>query len=82
MTPWVTRLIVANIVMFFVEYTLPGLANALVFVPALVFSRPWSIVTYMFLHDPRQLTHILEAPLRKDPPNRVRVAGPELSRLR
>jgi hypothetical protein len=30
-----------------------------------------------------QLTRILlEAPLRKDPPNRARVAGPELSRLR
>ncbi|MGH7714252.1 MAG: rhomboid family intramembrane serine protease, partial [Gemmatimonadaceae bacterium] len=32
------------------QMTLPGLANALVFVPRLALVRPWSIVTYMFLH--------------------------------
>ncbi len=57
MTPWVLRLIVANVVMYFVEQTMPALANPLVFVPALAFVRPWSIVTYMFLHG--SITHIL-----------------------
>jgi membrane associated rhomboid family serine protease len=28
----------------------PGLGDALMFVPALFLSRPWTIVTYMFLH--------------------------------
>ena len=50
MTPWVQRLIVLNILMFFVQMTAPGFANQLVLVPALVLTRPWTIVTYMFLH--------------------------------
>jgi membrane associated rhomboid family serine protease len=32
------------------QLTLPALANAFVFVPRLVLIRPWTIVTYMFLH--------------------------------
>lgn len=50
MTPWVLRLIVANIGVFFLENTMPALTNPLVFVPAFVLSRPWTLVTYMFLH--------------------------------
>ncbi len=50
MTPVVRSLLVANVVAFFLQATLPALANALVFVPRLAFVRPWSIVTYMFLH--------------------------------
>jgi membrane associated rhomboid family serine protease len=34
----------------------PGLTNAFVFVPQLVLYRPWTLVTYMFLHG--SLTHI------------------------
>src|SRR5262245_11031084 len=45
--------------MFFLEQTVPGLIRALEFIPALVFRAPWTIVTYMFLHDPRGITHIL-----------------------
>jgi membrane associated rhomboid family serine protease len=36
--------------MFFVQMTLPGLSDSLAFVPVLAFMRPWTIVTYMFLH--------------------------------
>lgn len=59
MTPWVVRLIAANVLMYFVELTLPKLVGPLVFVPALALTRPWTIITYMFLHDPNGFTHIL-----------------------
>ena len=50
MTPWVQRLIVANIAVFGLQVLVPGLASSLVFVPSEVLSRPWTILTYMFLH--------------------------------
>lgn len=50
MTPWVQRLLIANVVMFFVQQMIPGVTNQLAFVPALMLTRPWTIVTYMFLH--------------------------------
>jgi len=59
MTPWVTRLIIANVFVYFVEMTMPRLIEPLVFVPALALLRPWSIVTYMFVHSPSSIMHIL-----------------------
>ncbi len=51
MTPWVRRLLVANVAMFIAMGFLPGsVVNQLVLVPALVPWRPWSILTYQFLH--------------------------------
>ena len=50
MTPWVARLLFLNVVMYALTLVVPGLGDALMFVPALIVSRPWSIVTYMFLH--------------------------------
>jgi membrane associated rhomboid family serine protease len=50
MTPWVQRLIVANVVMFLATYVYQGLYWRLVLVPALILERPWTLVTYMFLH--------------------------------
>ena len=50
MTPWVKRLIAANAIVFFLQLTVPGLTNSFAFVPALVMVRPWTVVTYMFLH--------------------------------
>jgi membrane associated rhomboid family serine protease len=58
-TPWVKRLIIANVLMYFLEQTAPGLMGALVFRPRYVLYQPWTIVTYMFLHDPNGITHIL-----------------------
>lgn len=57
MTPVVRALLIANVAAFFVQSALPELANALVFVPALALVRPWSVVTYMFLHG--DLMHLL-----------------------
>jgi len=50
MTPWVRRLLGANIVVFFLQQTVPSFTEPLVFVPMAVLMRPWSLVTYMFLH--------------------------------
>ena len=50
MTPWVQRLLIANVIVFFVQMTMPTLANQFAFVPAHVLSQPWTMVTYMFLH--------------------------------
>jgi len=57
MTPWVTRLIIVNAIMYFLSTVRPELVNALAFVPALVLVRPWTILTYTFLHG--SFTHIL-----------------------
>ena len=57
MTPWVLRLIIANIVVYFLERTGTGIANALAFVPSEVLRQPWTLVTYMFVH--ANTTHIL-----------------------
>lgn len=50
MTPWVRRLLIVNVVAFLVAQpgTLPFYLGALV--PYAVLSRPWTVVTYMFLH--------------------------------
>jgi membrane associated rhomboid family serine protease len=55
-TPWVLRIIVANVVMFFLQQTAPIINQMFVLVPALGLVRPWSFVTYMFLHG--GLSHI------------------------
>jgi membrane associated rhomboid family serine protease len=50
MTPWVLRLLIANIAVFILAP--PGSIpyRELMFVPTWVLSRPWTLVTYMFLH--------------------------------
>lgn len=50
LTPWVRRLLIANAVVFLVTQTSPGLYQDLAFYPPVVIYRPWTIVTYMFLH--------------------------------
>lgn len=50
MTPWVQRLLIANVLVFFLQMTMPGITGMLDFVPALILARPWTVVTYMFLH--------------------------------
>jgi membrane associated rhomboid family serine protease len=49
-TPWVKRLLAANILVFFLQSTMPGVTNMLVFVPAYILVRPWTLITYMFAH--------------------------------
>jgi membrane associated rhomboid family serine protease len=50
MTPWVTRLLIANIAIFVLAPPGSPLYRLLMFVPAWVLERPWTILTYMFLH--------------------------------
>jgi membrane associated rhomboid family serine protease len=57
MTPWVLRLLFANVAMFFLTQVVRDLTWFLMFVPMYVLYRPWTIVTYMFLH--ADLMHLL-----------------------
>lgn len=50
MTPYVRILLFANIGLFFLQNTVGWVTGALIFVPQLILVRPWTIVTYMFLH--------------------------------
>nr|AIA15122.1 Rhomboid family [uncultured bacterium] len=49
-TPWVQRLIIANVVMFVLQNMVPGFTAMIEFVPSLVLYRPWTLITYMFAH--------------------------------
>ena len=57
MTPWVKRLLIANIVAFFATGASRELYALLLLYPPAVVVRPWTLVTYMFLHG--SLTHLL-----------------------
>ena len=50
MTPWVKRLLFANVAVFVLTMARPAVMNELAFVPALLPERPWTIITYMFVH--------------------------------
>jgi membrane associated rhomboid family serine protease len=53
LTPWVRRLLVANLIVFLFQvtlFTLQGSANTFGFIPLLAAQRPWTFLTYMFLH--------------------------------
>src|SRR5918996_4382139 len=52
-TPWVGRLIIANAVVLLLRLTLftsPEIVQALQFAPQTAFTRPWTFVSYMFVH--------------------------------
>jgi membrane associated rhomboid family serine protease len=59
MTPWVGRLLAANAIMYLASQVYPVLFYQLLLVPALIPIRPWTLVTYMFLHDRGGFAHIL-----------------------
>jgi len=50
MTPWVLRLILANAAVYLLTMTSQSLFDAMTLVPGLMLQRPWTLVTYMFLH--------------------------------
>lgn len=51
LTPWVQRLLIANVVVFVLQLaTQHQLTLQLQFVPAYVLLRPWTLLTYMFAH--------------------------------
>jgi len=49
-TKWVGLIIIANIAAYMLQQQFPDQMLAFEFVPALVFQRPWTPITYMFLH--------------------------------
>jgi membrane associated rhomboid family serine protease len=57
MTPWVGRLLAANAVMYLASQVYPVLFYQLLLIPAMIPVRPWTLITYMFLHG--GLGHIL-----------------------
>ncbi|HUH12793.1 MAG TPA: rhomboid family intramembrane serine protease [Longimicrobiales bacterium] len=57
MTPWVKRLLIANGVVFVLSSTYPVITYYGALVPMDILRRPWSVVTYMFLH--ANFMHIL-----------------------
>lgn len=50
MTPWVARLLAANVVMFALGAAVDGLWLTLALRPRLVLEQPWTPITYMFVH--------------------------------
>ncbi len=59
-TPWVVRLIIANAVVLLLLrtiFTSPALTDALAFSPHYAFQRPWTFLSYMFVH--AGLLHLL-----------------------
>ncbi|MEJ2215025.1 MAG: rhomboid family intramembrane serine protease [Gemmatimonadota bacterium] len=50
MTPWVLRIIVANVAVFIFTETSPVLKQLLAFTPAWALHQPWTPITYMFVH--------------------------------
>ena len=50
MTKFVRILLFANIGVFFLQSTTDWITGAMIFVPRLILIRPWTIITYMFLH--------------------------------
>src|SRR5260370_18474172 len=53
MTPWVRRLIVANLIVFLLQMTIfvnPWFVTTFGFTPLDAWARPWTFGTYMFLH--------------------------------
>jgi membrane associated rhomboid family serine protease len=50
MTPWVRRLIVANVGVFILTTVSPVLRLRLGFIPEFAWLQPWTMITYMFVH--------------------------------
>lgn len=59
MTPWVKRLVFANIAVYLLQMSVVGITSYLALVPAALLYRPWTIITYMFAHSTFGFTHIL-----------------------
>ena len=51
LTPWVKRLLIANVVVFLLStMAMPELYRIGMLVPSAALLRPWTLITYMFLH--------------------------------
>ncbi len=56
---WVLRLIIANVVVYVLTLYRPMFARFLAFVPLEFLDHPWTLITYMFVHDTSGISHIL-----------------------
>jgi|SRR5690625_5071700 len=56
-TPWVKRLLIANLAVFLLTAIVPALVPFLALVPGAILARPWTLITYSFVHG--GLWHIL-----------------------
>ncbi len=50
MTPWVKRLLIANVGVFLLQQAYPELTSLLAFSASRVLTQPWTPITYMFVH--------------------------------
>jgi len=50
MTPWVKRLLIANLAVFVLTSYEPAFGNILAFYPRGILVQPWGVFTYMFVH--------------------------------
>jgi membrane associated rhomboid family serine protease len=50
MTPWVMRLLVANVALFLIDRAVPGLRYLLALHPCCWLTRPWTLLSYAFIH--------------------------------
>lgn len=50
MTPWVARLLFANVGVFLLSQVFPAAVWPFALVPIAIPYRPWTVITYMFLH--------------------------------
>ena len=50
MSRWVLRLISTNVAAFALTMARPALSNELMFIPVAILDKPWTLITYMFLH--------------------------------
>ncbi len=82
MTPWVLRLVIANVGVYFLQTMLPGIEQLLQLQAVGLVYRPWTLVTYMFLH--ANLSHIFWNMLGLyffGPILEARLGGPRFLRL-
>lgn len=59
MRRWIPVIIAANVAAYALQQLQPWVTGAFMWVPVDALSRPWTAVTYMFLHDPNGIGHIL-----------------------
>lgn len=59
LSSWAFRLIIANLGVYILTLLRPTFAQFLAFVPLEFINRPWTIFTYMFVHDTGGFSHIL-----------------------
>jgi len=58
MRRWVPILIATNVAIYLLQLMQPWVTQDFLWVPAFALERPWTAVTYMFLHDPNSIMHI------------------------